>query len=241
MEQGAGIRNRILGPPLEGGITDDQPKDFFADPFSDNDSEPSTPMSEVSNYELSIQAIRKQPQDAKRSTVTCCRCDCVNSFEPESRGSATCEKCTRAFCRKCRVESEQIAAFDERGKAFITRDKNEVDYYWFCSSCGVKSGIPRHSVLKMGCVASVDVRFLSCGPCQQKANRKSLTIAFIKAKPISCGLDDGGGLNWHQPEFEAKNKTNFLPRYTTFVNNRSKNEKHQGRRNWVVRLRRWTF
>jgi len=173
--------------------------------------------------------------------VTCCRCDCVNSFEPESRGSATCEKCTRAFCRKCRVESEQIAAFDVRGKAFITQDRNDVDYFWFCSSCGVKSGIPRHSVLKMGCVASVDVRFLSCGPCQQKANRKSLTIAFIKAKPLSAGLDDGEGLNWQQPEFEGKSKPKFLSLCTSSTDDGSKNQKCQGRRNWVGRLRRWTF
>jgi hypothetical protein len=238
MENDARTPDHILGSPLERGISYGLPK--FEDPFSDDESEPFTPMTEVSNYELSIQAIPETTADAERSTVTCCRCDCVNSFEPETRGSATCEKCTRAFCRKCRVESAQITAFDQRGKAFITRDRNEVDYFWFCSSCGVKSGIPRYSVLTTGCVVSVDVRCLSCGPCQQKANRKSLTIALIKAKPDSSGLG-GGDSNWSQTEPEENYRLNLLPRCTGSIVNGTRCQISQGRRNWMVRLRRWTF
>lgn len=238
MENGVITPDNILGPPMERVISYGLPK--FEDPFSDDESEPFTPMTDVSNYDLSIQAIHEKPTDGDKSTVTCCRCDCVNSFEPETRGSATCEKCTRAFCRKCRVESEQIAAFDQRGKAFITRNRNEVDYFWFCSSCGVKSGIPRNSVLKTGSIVSVDVRFMSCGPCQQKANRKSLTIAFIKAKPVSFGSSDEGNSSWSQPQTEENPRPNFF-RCAGSTLNGLKSQNCRGRRNWMGRLRRWTF
>jgi hypothetical protein len=238
MEKGASTPDHILGPPLERGLSYGLPT--FDDPFSEDESEPFTPMTEVSNYELSIRVIPEKPTDAEQSTVTCCRCDCVNSFEPETRGSATCEKCTRAFCRKCRVESEQIAAFDQRGKAFISRDRNEVDYFWFCSSCGVRSCIPRNSVLKTGCVVSVDVRCLSCGPCQQKANRKSLTIAFIKAR-LDSRLADDGDSDRGQPTPEENHRQNFLPRVAGSISSGTKGQNCLGRRSWMVRLRRWTF
>ena len=89
MEKAATTPELIRGSPLDRVQSYGLPK--FEDPFSDDELEPFTPMTEVSNYELSIQAIPEKPSDAEQSTVTCCRCDYVNSFEPETRGSATCE------------------------------------------------------------------------------------------------------------------------------------------------------
>jgi len=233
--------------------------DFESDPFNDFSHPVSpiddlvSPVSSTSGYAPADEA-HNEFGPVKNSSVECCRCSNIqpllSSWSTQKiQNNAVCDKCTSAFCSKCVFSSSAtVLSFNAKSKASIPQDEFNIQYLWFCSTCGGMENIPLQNIKRMNGVASTDMKGLSCLPCRQKANSHCLKIAFLKGnsllsqgkelpriseQPRSIMEEEMEGLQTSRPTASSRYSDGYfsLRHSMTWRSQRSKT---------VSRMKRWT-
>jgi hypothetical protein len=128
--------------------------------------------------------IPESPEDSKYADYTCCRCDQKQKLNPSA--PVACENCTKAICRKCTINSEEVVSIGKNSRAKLPINGVPGQAWWFCHNCGVKRDVPASKVrLQKDGTASVDLAKLVCEPCNQKACGTCLAVVEIETEALT--------------------------------------------------------
>lgn len=144
--------------------------------------------------------------------ATCCHCDntqrLLEEWNPHTgEHRAVCEKCTWAFCLRCRIEPTMNIVIFRAGKAILPKLPSRDCQYmfiWLCSTCGRDEAIERHRVRQRSSFATVKVESFRCLHCAQNATRRCIFLAMAVYWETIDGVEDPKMEAWSSAQAETR-------------------------------------